>query len=114
MKTTNPTLSSRVLSQITRPGAIYHGEPMTVEGAINRTAFLLFLLAVPAAWIWTQVLRTQALDTTGPWILGGIVGGLVAAIATVVKKDWAPITAPIYAACEGLAIGGLSAFFELQ
>src|ERR1700688_2242016 len=114
MKTTNPTLSSRVLDQVTRPGEIYRGEPMTIEGAINKTAFLLFLVAVAAAWIWSDVFRTGSIDTAAPWMLGGLVGGLVAAIITVVKKDWAPISAPIYAACEGLAIGGLSAMFELQ
>jgi len=114
MKTTNPALSTKVLKQFGRPGEIYRGEPMTVEGAVNKTAFLLFLVAVPAAWLWTEVFRTQALDTAAPWMVGGLVGGLVAAIVTILKKEWAPVTAPIYAACEGLAIGGLSAVLELQ
>src|SRR6266852_3908382 len=47
-----------------------------------------------------------------PWIWLGAIGGLVVAIATVIKKQWSPVTAPVYAALEGLALGGLSARFE--
>jgi len=46
------------------------------------------------------------------WV--GAIGGLILAIATIMKKQWAPITAPIYAGLEGLFIGGISAFFELN
>jgi uncharacterized YccA/Bax inhibitor family protein len=114
MKTTNPALTNKILTQVTRPGEVYRGEPMTIEGTVNRAAFLLFLVVLPAAWIWSGVLRTQTLDTAGPWMVGGIVGGLIAAVVTIVKKDWAGVTAPIYAACEGLAIGGISAMAEMQ
>ena len=34
------------------------------------------------------------------------------AMVTIFKKEWSPITAPIYALLEGLALGGLSAFLE--
>ena len=33
---------------------------------------------------------------------------------TIFKKTWAPATAPIYAACEGLVLGSTSALFELR
>ena len=46
-------------------------------------------------------------------MLGGIVG-FIAAIATVFEKSMAHITAPIYAAAQGLFLGGLSAIFEAQ
>jgi uncharacterized YccA/Bax inhibitor family protein len=114
MKTKNPVLGSRVLEQFSLAGHAAPGETMTVEGAINRTAFLLLLVVVPATWVWTQVIRTASVDAALPWMVGGLIGGLIAAIATIVKKDWAPVTAPIYAAFEGLAIGGLSAIFEMQ
>ncbi|MEM7009483.1 MAG: Bax inhibitor-1/YccA family protein, partial [Thermodesulfobacteriota bacterium] len=48
------------------------------------------------------------------WLYGGLIGGLIFAFITIFKKTWAPITAPIYAILEGLAIGGISAIFELQ
>lgn len=44
-----------------------------------------------------------------PWMIGGVIGGLVLALVTVFKKEWAPITAPLYALLEGLFIGGISA-----
>jgi len=47
-----------------------------------------------------------------PWMIGGILGGLVTALLTIFKRSWAPITAPLYALLEGLALGGISAFFE--
>ena len=114
MKTTNPALNTRVLEQLGRTGQVYSGETMTVEGAINKTALLLFLVAVPAAWIWNEVFRAQSIETVMPWMIGGLIGGFIAAMVTIFKKDWAPVTAPIYAVLEGLAIGGLSALFEMQ
>jgi uncharacterized YccA/Bax inhibitor family protein len=36
------------------------------------------------------------------------------ALVTIFKKTWSSITAPIYALLEGLALGGISAFFELR
>ena len=36
------------------------------------------------------------------------------ALVTVFKKQWAPVTAPLYAALEGLFLGAVSAMFELR
>jgi uncharacterized YccA/Bax inhibitor family protein len=114
MKSTNPVLNAKVLEQFGRTGRVDSGDAMTVEGAINKTAFLTFLLVVPAAWVWSQVVRTGSAETAMPWMIGGVIGGLIAAVVTIAKKEWAPVTAPIYAALEGLAIGGLSAVLEAQ
>jgi uncharacterized YccA/Bax inhibitor family protein len=46
-------------------------------------------------------------------MVGGI-GGFIVALVTIFKKTWAPVTAPIYALLEGLALGGISAIFELR
>jgi len=43
-----------------------------------------------------------------------MIGGLITAFVTVFKKEWSQITAPIYAVLEGLALGGISAFFNAQ
>ena len=114
MKTTNPALSTKILEQFGRTGQVYAGEAMTVEGAINKSALLVFLVVVPATWMWTEVHRTGGLETVMPWMVGGLIGGFVTALVTIFKKEWSPVTAPIYAVLEGLAIGGLSAVFELQ
>jgi uncharacterized YccA/Bax inhibitor family protein len=47
-------------------------------------------------------------------MFGGLIGGFIFAMITIFKKEWAPVTAPAYALLEGLALGGISAFFELR
>ena len=42
----------------------------------------------------------------------GIFGGLIIAIITIFKKEWSPITVPIYAILEGLALGSISFYFD--
>ena len=115
MKSNNPTLSPKILEQFgpPRPSQVSAGEAMTVEGIINKAAFLLLLVVVPATWVWSQVMR-GGVDTAMPWMVGGVLGGFATALVTIFKKEWAPVTAPIYAALEGLAIGGLSALLEAQ
>jgi uncharacterized YccA/Bax inhibitor family protein len=46
------------------------------------------------------------------WTIGGAIAGFVIALVTVFKKNWAAVTAPLYALAEGLFLGGLSAIFE--
>jgi len=47
-------------------------------------------------------------------LLVGTVGGLIVAFITIFKKTWAPVTAPLYALLEGLALGAISVVFEAQ
>jgi len=49
-----------------------------------------------------------------PLLWTGLLGGLIFALITTFKKTWAPVTAPVYALLEGLALGGISAVFELR
>ena len=107
----NPAFNQKTFEQV----RAHSGEAMTVEGAINKTAILLFLVAVPAAWVWAKTMR--AFDPAAaamPWLIGGAIGGLVFALVTIFKKDWAPVTAPVYGVLEGLALGSLSALYQLQ
>jgi len=111
MRTSNPALNAKTFVDVRRdPSA----PAMTVEGTVNRTAFLLFLVVVPAAWVWAQVRTALNPSVAGPWILVGAIGGLVVAFVTIFKREWSPVTAPIYAALEGLALGGLSAVLETK
>src|SRR6202042_1775185 len=52
---------------------------------------------------------SQGIDAVQPLVLGGALGGFVLAMITIFKKNWAMVTAPAYAALEGLFIGALSA-----
>src|SRR2546421_5713324 len=111
IRTSSPALNARTFADLRRDPT---APPMTLEGTVNKAALLLFLVVVPAAWVWSQVRTALDPAVVGPWILLGVVGGFIAAIATILKKEWAPVTAPVYAALEGLAIGGLSALLETK
>lgn len=107
----NPAFNAKTFEQ----AQSYAGEPMTVEGAINKSAILLFLVAVPAAWVWAKAFRAfDPATAMMPYLWGGIIGGFIVAMVTIFKKEWAPVTAPIYAVLEGLAIGAISALYQLQ
>lgn len=105
-KTSNPALNSKTFDTRVAFGA----ETMSLQGTINKTGFLLFCTSAAAAWTWW--LANNQPDSVAVWMLGGLILGFVIAIVTVFKKEWSPLTAPAYALCEGLALGGISAFLE--
>ncbi len=90
------------------------GEPMTIEGTVNKTAFLLLLVAATAVWVWTRYFQTLDPATVMPYLWGGLIVGLLAALVTIFLPAWARISAPVYAAAQGLALGAISAFYEQQ
>ncbi len=88
---------------------------MTLDGTVNKTGFLLLLVLLGAAMTWQIFFSSSGTSPLlAPLMWGGILGGMVLAIVTVLKKEWAGVTAPLYAAVEGLALGGISAYFEFQ
>lgn len=105
-KTSNPALNAKTFNTRVALGA----ETMSLQGTVNKTGFLLFCASAAAAWTW-YLANTQA-DSLPLWMWGGLLVGFVVAIVTVFKKEWSPVTAPVYALCEGLALGGISAFLE--
>ena len=85
---------------------------MTIPGTINKTAFLLLLCLLPASFVWGRFFAGQT--TVMPFVVAGAIGGLILALITAFKMQWAPITSPMYALLEGLFLGGVSAQFEMQ
>ncbi|MCS6820268.1 MAG: Bax inhibitor-1/YccA family protein [Microscillaceae bacterium] len=82
---------------------------MTLQGTINKTLALSVLLVAGAGYaVWQMT--TIANPYTLMWLSIG--GGLVVALVTSFRPDWAPVTAPIYAVLEGIALGVISFFFE--
>lgn len=106
-KTSNPALNAKTFQG---PRALAGEQAMTLQGTVNKTGFLLFCVSVTAAWTWWLAHENPA--QVVPWLIGGLVAGFVFCLVTIFKKEWSPVTAPIYALCEGLALGGLSAFLE--
>jgi uncharacterized YccA/Bax inhibitor family protein len=106
LRSTNPVLKESAFA-----GAISTGETMTIQGTVNKTGLLLLFVVATAAWTW-GLSHSPAPDAVYPWMLGGAIGGFVVALVTIFKKEWAPISAPIYALLEGLVLGGISAVFN--
>jgi uncharacterized YccA/Bax inhibitor family protein len=96
------------------------GGAMTLNGTVNKTGFLLLLTVLTAAFAWSQSVTTGAdgLPTMAPGVaiyaIGGAIGGLILALVTTFKKEWSPVTAPLYALVEGFFLGAISAMFELR
>lgn len=103
LKSSNPALNARTFEN----RFSIAGESMTMQGTVNKTGLLLFCAAATAAWTW-WLARTQP-EAAPLCLWGGLIGGLVFALVTTFKKEWSPFTAPIYALCEGFALGGISA-----
>lgn len=104
-KSSNPIFGEKLYNN----GAISRSsdQTMTVKGTMNKT-FMLTLILFTGATISYNNLYSEHINTL---LYGGMIGGLIFALITIFKRDWAPITAPIYAFCEGLFLGAVSSFF---
>lgn len=115
MRTSNPALSGDTFQNA---GVSTLGEGMTISGAVNKTGILLLLCVASAAWTWNRFFGApsieQGMAAMGPLVAIGGIGGFIVAMVTIFKKEWAGITAPIYALLEGLLLGGISAMFETR
>jgi uncharacterized YccA/Bax inhibitor family protein len=86
---------------------------MTINGTITRTLILLALVIASALFTWSRV-RGGDVAGAAPWAIGGAIGGLVFCLITCFAQRASPFTAPIYAVCEGLFLGALSAIMETR
>ena len=118
MRSGNPVLKADTFLDA-GSGSLVRGNAgaMTLNGTVNKTAFLLVLTLAGALFTWSQFSAALAAGNPGavmPYVWGGAIGGFIVALVTVFKKQWAPVTAPLYAALEGLFLGAVSAMFELR
>jgi uncharacterized YccA/Bax inhibitor family protein len=108
MESSNPAFSSRAIDALRRSTA--GSGTMTVGGTATKTLILLLVTSFSAGMVWTSADPA----TYRSAMLIGTIGGLVFALATSFKPQWAPITAPLYAVLEGLALGAISAIYNAQ
>ncbi len=127
MRTGNPALNEDVFLDAAREHT--HSQTMTLEGTVLKTGVLLCVLVASAAYTWAQIqplaaaaaaeAGEQAVRLAVPsnayrFMLVGFIGGLVVSLVTIYKPRVSPYSAPLYAALEGLALGGISTVFEYQ
>ncbi|HEY3371946.1 MAG TPA: Bax inhibitor-1/YccA family protein [Prolixibacteraceae bacterium] len=115
-KSSNPVFGKNIFNQSvtsTDEGV------MTVNGTINKTAIMLAIVIFAATFTWRKFMG--AIDPALPgvmpqgimgWMLGGAIGGFITALITIFSPRRAAMTAPIYAVCQGLFLGAVSAMFE--
>jgi uncharacterized YccA/Bax inhibitor family protein len=108
----NPFLRSKTFTNTSKSeeaSIIDYDNIMTVNGAINKSFALLFMLLSTACITWWMTFNGY-----NPMIftIGGAVIGLVLVLIASFKPHTSPYIAPGYALFEGLFIGGISAFFE--
>lgn len=108
MATANPTANVAVYRRVGYVDTL--SQAMTIQGAVVKTAILLAILLACAVYTWTQV-------NAGSQLVGGLLGlgflgGFVMALVTAFFPKASPVTAPIYAGLQGLALGGISALFD--
>lgn len=86
-------------------------EPMTINGAINKTFILFALLLATSLVVWDLVFKGF---TDKAMMLGmvGFVTSIISFIAYMITRN--PIAAGAYAASEGLVLGGISAILEAR
>lgn len=123
-RTGNPTLGATTFDEFSgsiathgtgaQSGLSTSSELMTLEGTVSKSSILLFLLLAGASIVWYIAFAAHAMAMTVPLMIVGCVGGFILALVTTFKRTAAPITAPIYAIFEGLALGGISAYYEVQ
>ncbi|MEI7037958.1 Bax inhibitor-1/YccA family protein [Fulvimonas yonginensis] len=116
MRSSNP-----VLRESTFQGLFAEGDRMTLNGTLGKTGLLLLLAVVTGGWTWHRFdMLAAAGDVAGafaataPFMWGGLLAGLVLALASALLRQWSGITAPLYAIAEGFALGGVSAVMELR
>ena len=109
MRSGNPALNDNVFQGAN--WADTNAQTMTLNGVVLKTGILLVVLSATAIFTWQQFF--EGANVT-PYMIGGLIGGAVLAMITIFKPTTAPWTSPLYAACEGLALGGISASFEAR
>ncbi len=105
----NPVMSDSILRKASQSQTLDNdfvqarGERMTVSGAVNKTFILTGILLITAILGYTYASPILT--------IGGAIGGLIVVLISVYKLEYSPTLAPIYAALEGLFVGGISAMY---
>lgn len=114
MENNNPVMNANTFTrQYMGNATMSPSTTMTMNGTITKTAILLCLVVAGAIYPWYEVSVNKNMNIWPLFLIGGI-GGLIFALITSFKPNFSPVTAPIYALLEGLALGGISAIYNIQ
>jgi uncharacterized YccA/Bax inhibitor family protein len=127
MRTSNPALNDDVFRDAA--GEYGQSRTMTLEGTVLKTGVLLCILVGTAGYAWMQThamlpaLTAEAMTPAArpelpsnayTFTMIGCLGGFIVSLITIFAPKFSPFTAPVYAALEGLGLGGISTIFEYR
>lgn len=104
----NPVLNEKFLSESVGDKVII-GQTMSVKGTLDKTMLLFLCAIMPAAYTWQQFTLGFTDKANMLMAVGAIVGFIFAMISAFTRNK---IFIPLYALCEGLFLGGISAVFN--
>ena len=104
----NPALNKNTFKNLKakNSNSFVENQTMTIKGTVDKTAISLLLLMIAGYYSYTITSTTL--------MIGGFFAGFITALITIFNKKAAPITAPLYAIFEGLALGGVSYAYAQQ
>ena len=79
---------------------------MTIVGTVNKTFLTLMILVGSAYYSWTYISITNVLA------FPSVIVAFIVGIITIRKKEWAPVTVPIYGVLQGIFLGIISNMFN--
>ena len=81
---------------------------MTLDGVVNKTGILILICMAGFVTAWYQPVPAVGVGAAGAIL------GLVLCIVTCFAPKASPYTSPVYAFCEGLFLGAISAVLEAR
>ena len=114
MQSSNPILKGNLFSR--EASLTTSTEIMTFKGVVNKTFALIGICFLTSALTWGTLmgLPAESAGTAMGVLIGSAILGAIVAFITIFKHSWAPTTAPLYAALEGVVLGSISLMFEKQ
>ena len=79
---------------------------MSIEGTAEKTGILLGIT------ILTALLTAFSMPASAPLMILGFLGGFITAMVVIFSRSTNPVLICLYAAFEGMALGGLTWFYE--
>lgn len=109
-KYSNPMLKSKIYDEV----GVSSSNAMTINGAINKTALLLLIVAIGGYLSWNMYGNMAYHSYMMPMAIGGAIIGFILALVISFKPNMSPYLSPIYAFAEGLFLGAISCLINLQ
>ena len=104
----NPVLSEDIFEK--QAGSSYESGRMTVKGTTTKGMLYLAMVILTATLSWK--LYNAGNNIVSTLMVAGGIGAFVCALITSFKPEKAKIFGSLYALCEGLLLGGISAIYN--